>query len=136
MLAVALAAASVGLLAAGQEVATPSWLARYETGVRDAEHERWAAARRNLQLALSLRPEGALNVSLSGSQSVDYLPHLYLAIVHHMLGEADPARIHCDPGSRESPAAPSSTGLVPPASGMVSIVAADPTTSMPLVVPV
>lgn len=79
------------LLAVPADPAVP-WYRPYERGVALVQQGRGAEARRALEQALAARSEEGLRVPTQGSQSVDYLPHLYLAIAAHLEGNLEAAR--------------------------------------------
>lgn len=72
---------------------TPAtWYAEYETGVRLVEQGRAAEARPHLQAALAAYQKEGLQIPTRPQQYIDYVPHLYLAIAHQMVGDLAKAR--------------------------------------------
>jgi hypothetical protein len=71
---------------------TGTWDDQYRKGVLLVEQGQGAEARRALESAVSLRPEGGLRIQVGGASYVDYLPHLYLAMACQMTGDLKEAR--------------------------------------------
>ncbi len=69
-----------------------TWYEHYERGIRMIEQGQAAAARPELEAALTLRDKEGLQVPGAPQEYLDYLPHLYLAIANQMSGDIDAAR--------------------------------------------
>jgi len=72
-------------------VNTP-WYQYYEQGVRSIERGEAVVAVGQLERALELRSEEGVDVATRSFEYIDYLPHLYLSIAHHMSGDVEEAR--------------------------------------------
>ena len=70
----------------------PTWYEHYERGVRLVAQGQAAAARTEIQTALTMHDREGLQVPTSPQQYIDYLPNLYLAIASQMTGELEAAR--------------------------------------------
>jgi tetratricopeptide (TPR) repeat protein len=107
-------AGSAGRDACSQAAAplTPAgtWYEHYERGVQLVEGGESGQARAELERALALRPEEGLNVPTSGPHFVDYLPHLFLAVACHTLGDDAAANEHLAAAQRSGMAAQSESG--------------------------
>jgi hypothetical protein len=68
-----------------------SWHAHYERGVELVEAGDGGAAIVELEKALAARPEPGLRLRTEGLRSIDYLPHLFLAVALHMVGDVERA---------------------------------------------
>jgi tetratricopeptide (TPR) repeat protein len=76
------------------QVAPPTWQSSYEQGLalmKDGNHQ---AAHRQFERALADRPEEGLSVPTGEVHSLDYIPHLYLAITAYHAGQLGLARAH------------------------------------------
>lgn len=81
------------LLAAATAVAgNPPWLDHYRAGLEMFNAGDRAGARHELEAALAARPEPALGLRIDDVTTIDYMPHLYLAITAWHLGDGDTAR--------------------------------------------
>jgi tetratricopeptide (TPR) repeat protein len=128
--------ALVLILALAPQGGGQPWHTHYERGVALVEAGDGAAAIVELERALEARPEPALRLRTYGLRYVDYLPHLYLAVASHMVGDAGRARHELAAADRAGVAAESELGsqllgayqvlLGPPAE-----VVADPALSPP-----
>jgi tetratricopeptide (TPR) repeat protein len=72
--------------------APPQWYEHYEKGVRLIEQGQAAAARQEIETALSQREKEGLQIPTASNEYIDYLPHLYLAIANQMTGDVEKAR--------------------------------------------
>jgi tetratricopeptide (TPR) repeat protein len=88
----------------------PAWSRDYEQGVVLVRQGQGAQARARLEAALRLRPEEGLRVPVDGVRYVDYLPHLYLAVANHMVGDVERARAELETAARLGTAARSKEG--------------------------
>lgn len=98
------------LVAATSVASDLPWYASYEAGLdafRAGDH---AAARRHFAEALEARPEAGLNVPTTDLHSVDYFPHLYLAISTYHTGDIDGARRELEASEAAGAAAQSHLG--------------------------
>ncbi|MCG8461572.1 MAG: hypothetical protein MI919_35270 [Holophagales bacterium] len=73
-----------------------AWWQHYELALERIAAGDGAGARQALGAALELRPLAGLHLSTEGLRSVDYLPHLHLAIAAHLDGDATAAREHLE----------------------------------------
>lgn len=98
------------LVAATSIASDLPWYASYEAGLdafRAGDH---AAARRHFEEALEARPEPGLHVPTTELHSVDYFPHLYLAICAYHTGDIDTARHELEASEASGAAAGSTVG--------------------------
>ena len=86
------------------------WIDHYRAGVRQIEQGDAAAARASLEAALAARAEEGVHVRVDAQQSIDYLPHLYLAIASQMSGDVENARNHLAKAETSGAAARSEAG--------------------------
>jgi tetratricopeptide (TPR) repeat protein len=86
------------------------WYQHYESGLSLIAGARGAEARAELLQALALKAEEGLSVATAGSGSVDYLPHLFLAMACHVAGDDDAALHHLAAAERSGVAAQSQSG--------------------------
>ena len=68
------------------------WFESYEAGLAAFRAGDHAAARRHFEAALTARPEPGLSLPTVELHSVDYFPHLYLAISSYHTGDLEGAR--------------------------------------------
>lgn len=80
------------LLFAASSASAATWYEHYEKGVRLVAEGNAAQAKAALEAAVAARGEEGLQVPTRPQQYIDYLPHLYLAIVNQMSGDVDSAR--------------------------------------------
>ncbi len=64
----------------------------YESGVRLVEQGSAGEARPHLQASLAAYQKEGLQIPTRPQQYIDYVPHLYLAIAHQMVGDLAKAR--------------------------------------------
>ena len=98
------------VLVATVAMAAVPWYVSYEEGLaafKDGDH---AAARAHFEAALATRAEEGLHVPTEGLHSVDYLPHLYLAIACYHTGDVEAARRQFEAADSSAVAAQSGTG--------------------------
>jgi hypothetical protein len=87
-----LCAAMALLVAASAAMASEPWHRHYERGLEHIQEGRGTSAIEALERALALKEGPELRAVIEGARYVDYLPHLYLAIAHHMAGDPGAAR--------------------------------------------
>lgn len=98
---------SLLLMTAGADLA---WYSHYEAGVRAVEAGEADAAIEALEKALALKPDEELSVPLDPFEYVDYTPHLFLSIAHHMKGSLVTARAELEKSERAGVAEKSEYG--------------------------
>jgi tetratricopeptide (TPR) repeat protein len=99
----------LGLSAAVVFAAAP-WYVSYERGLEAFRKGDQETARAEFEEALASRPTEGLHVPTDGLHSVDYLPHLYLAIACYHLGDLEAASDQVAAARRSGVAAESPTG--------------------------
>ncbi|MEJ2189725.1 MAG: hypothetical protein P8Y93_10000 [Acidobacteriota bacterium] len=98
-----------GLSAAVVFAAAP-WYVSYERGLEAFRKGDQETARAEFEEALASRPNEGLHVPTNGLHSVDYLPHLYLAIACYHLGDLEAASEQLAAARKSGVAAESSVG--------------------------
>lgn len=99
----------LGISAAVAFAAAP-WYVSYERGLEAFRKGDQETARAEFEEALASRPQEGLHVPTDGLHSVDYLPHLYLAIACYHLGDLEAASDQVAAARRSGVAAGSSVG--------------------------
>jgi hypothetical protein len=79
-----------------QPASEPPWHQLYQRAIIRLDRGEAAAARADLEAALAQRSAPELGVRIDAVTSVDYLPHLYLAIACHRSGDPKSARRHLE----------------------------------------